>query len=254
MDKEFAIIKLGGSLITLKDKPLTANIVAMNIACSALSKSRIPVIIVHGGGSFGHFYAKKYGLDEKPSRALAEGVSKTRKAMLELNLKILDILCKYDLNPYPFPPSCFLERGLEWQRRYFLSLIDYGLTPITYGDVIRGNDGFFVLSGDRIIGMLTDALTPKRVVLLTDVDGVYRDIKKPDTLLSELRMEDLATVRLESLEMDVTGGMSLKLRESFEIARKNIDVLFVNGTKQSRIIKALRGEHFKGTLIRGVRE
>jgi isopentenyl phosphate kinase len=53
---------------------------------------------------------------------------------------------------------------------------------------------------------------------------------------------------------DVTGGMSRKVREAFKIAASGIDVLLVNGLKPQRILDAIGGIDFDGTMIRGIKK
>jgi len=247
------IVKLGGSLITYKDKPLSINLDVLDLVCNALSKSTIPIILVHGGGSFGHYFAEKYKLTRKPSRATAEGVGKTKAAMLGLNLKILNCLDKYGMSPYFLPPSNFLEYSFELQKRFFFFLINYGLTPITYGDVLTKEGGFYVLSGDEIMRMLSVTLRPSRAIFLLNVDGIFEDVNQPYSLMNELKPEDIRKIKLKIPDMDVTGGMILKLKEAIEIAKSGINVLFINGKDSEKILKALKGERIKGTLIKGIR-
>jgi len=252
--KELAIVKLGGSLITYKEKPLTLNLEAIDAISNALSKSEIPLVLVHGGGSFGHYFADKYGLSPKPSKASAEGVSKTKVSMIELNLRVLSCLDKHGINPYPLPPSNFVELSIKAKRKLLLSFIDYGLTPLTYGDVLLKSGGFYVLSGDEITRILSEALRPMRVIFLSKVDGIYMDLDKPDSIIEELKPEDLTKIQLKRIDMDVSGGMVLKLREAIRIAENGTDVMFINGAKPERILKALKGEPLTGTLIRGSRK
>ncbi|NWG09721.1 MAG: isopentenyl phosphate kinase family protein [Nitrososphaerales archaeon] len=246
------IVKLGGALITYKDKPLAINLGVINNIGGALSKSDSPLILVHGGGSFGHYFAEKYSLTTKPSRASAVGVSRTRIAMLKLNLKIMDRLHNHGIDPYPLPPSCFVGLTKKSKRDLFLSLMDQGLTPITYGDVLMKKRDCYILSGDEITRILSDALRPKRVIFLLNVDGIFWSLSQSNSPIEELKPEDLREVQLQSVGMDVTGGMALKLKEALRIARMGIDVIFVNGKDPRRIFKALIGEPSKGTLIRGM--
>jgi isopentenyl phosphate kinase len=251
--KELTIVKLGGSLITYKDKPLTINLQAIDVISNALSKSDNPLILVHGGGSFGHYFADRYGLTTKPSKVSAEGVSKIRESMLELNLKVLDCLNKHGINPYPLPPSNFVELSIKAKRKLFLSLIDYGLTPVTYGDVLMEPKGFYVLSGDEITRMLSEALRPARVIFLLSIDGIFKNLNQPNSLIKELKPEDLARIQFKNIGMDVTGGMALKLKEAIRIAKNGIEVMFINGTDKERICRALKGEFSIGTLIKGIK-
>ena len=62
------LIKLGGSIITNKQKPLTARISEIKQIASHLRKIKEPFVVVHGGGSFGHYWTVKYDMHTKPDR------------------------------------------------------------------------------------------------------------------------------------------------------------------------------------------
>jgi isopentenyl phosphate kinase len=52
---------------------------------------------------------------------------------------------------------------------------------------------------------------------------------------------------------DVTGSMQRKVTEALKISGTGIDVLMVNGLKPERIISAITGSSFEGTIVRGRR-
>ena len=60
--------------------------------------------------------------------------------------------------------------------------------PVLYGDVVLDVEDkikMAVLSGDQIVKYLAENLKPKKVVLGSDVDGIYnKDPKKYSLLLS----------------------------------------------------------------------
>src|SRR3974390_1701425 len=95
MREKCVIVKLGGSLITKKDKPLTPDlrnleIVSREIAAAVKSGFSDRIFLIHGGGSFGHFYAKKYGIStDFAKNPEPEAVSKIGLAMIELHLLVL---------------------------------------------------------------------------------------------------------------------------------------------------------------------
>ena len=60
MVKRLTIIKLGGSVVTNKLKPLTFNYNSVDNIAKIIKNFDGPVRIVHGAGSFGHYYAKYY--------------------------------------------------------------------------------------------------------------------------------------------------------------------------------------------------
>ena len=60
----------------------------MKRLAKAIAAAKVPALVVHGGGSFGHPVAKKYGLSSRRSVPSPTGVSETRQAMFELNAKV----------------------------------------------------------------------------------------------------------------------------------------------------------------------
>ena len=54
------LIKLGGSIITNKEKPLSARRKTIYNILKQIRKIKEPKIIVHGGGSYGHYWSVKY--------------------------------------------------------------------------------------------------------------------------------------------------------------------------------------------------
>jgi len=50
--------------------------------------------------------------------------------------------------------------------------------------------------------------------------------------------------------MDVTGGMTRKITEAVKMSKSGLKVFFVNGNKRQRIIDAVSGKKFEGTLFR----
>ena len=59
------VLKLGGSVITVKDKAMTADHDRIRRLSEEIKAAwPLPLVLVHGGGSFGHPVAKKYRLTE----------------------------------------------------------------------------------------------------------------------------------------------------------------------------------------------
>ena len=68
------LIKLGGSIITNKEKPLSPRKKTIENLSKSLKKINEPVIIVHGGGSYGHYWSVKYDMHTKEKRYSPKGV------------------------------------------------------------------------------------------------------------------------------------------------------------------------------------
>jgi isopentenyl phosphate kinase len=54
------IVKIGGSIITDKTKPLTFKKAVVKRLAREIKESNEEIILVHGAGSFGHIFADRY--------------------------------------------------------------------------------------------------------------------------------------------------------------------------------------------------
>lgn len=244
------LLKLGGSIITNKEKPLTPNRISIRKIASSLKNVSEPLVIIHGGGSYGHYWSVKYDMHTKPQRYNVKGVSVVKNSMVELNNIVLRSFLESGLKPYSLPPSDFMvgNKPLTRKIKEISKISKTGLTPISFGDVMWfGKNKFFILSGDRIMGILCKILRPRIAIFVTNVDGVYSDMKSK-TLLNEITKVKPITSKVT---MDVTGGMSRKIKEAFSISKDGIDVFFVNGNTPQRITNAINGKSFEGTIFRG---
>ena len=90
-------------------------------------------------------------------------------------------------------------------------------------------------------------LKPRLVIFVLNVDGVYSNMKTKK-LLYEIKGQKTS---ISEVEMDVTGGMARKIKEAMMISKGGIKVFLVNGNKPERIVNAIKGKKFEGTLFRG---
>jgi isopentenyl phosphate kinase len=206
------------------------------------------VVVVHGGGSFGHVVAKQHGISSDATEAPAVGVAQTRGAMYELNRMICKTMMEFKLNPYPFSPFDAVSRaGKVPVANWLRGLLKEGLTPVTFGDVSLTAGGFRVLSGDMILLELSKILSPERAVFALDTDGVYEENTR--VIIPELSPSKIRRMIVPSGE-DTTGGMKVKLEVAAKIAAGGTRVCFVSGYRRNEFSKALRGLDFYGTVVR----
>ena len=246
------LIKLGGSIITNKEKPLTTRKKVVEKIVKNLKKINEPLIIVHGGGSFGHYWSVKYDMHTMPKRYDMHGIAIVKNSMIDLNRIILDIFVKNKLNPYSLPPTDFMLGNKPEAKRVkqIESIAKSGLIPITYGDALwYGDKKTYILSGDKIMTHLSKILKPKLSIFVLNEDGLYSDLKAKK-LIYELKEEN---PKIAKNKMDVTGGMTRKVEEATKIAKMGVNVFFVNGNKPERIVKAVKNRKYEGTLFRGKR-
>ena len=244
------LIKLGGSIITNKEKPLSPRKKVIENIAKNLKKIDEPIIIVHGGGSFGHYWSVKYDMHAKPEKYNMHGVAIVKNSMIDLNKIILDVLVKNKINPYALPPTDFMSgnKPIIKKVKEIAKIATSGLIPITYGDALwYGDKKTYILSGDKIMTHLAKILKPRLIIFVLNEDGLYSDLKTKK-LIYELKGE---SPKISENKMDVTGGMTRKVEEATIIAKSGMNVFFVNGNKPERIVKAVKNRKYEGTLFKG---
>lgn len=253
MGHNLILIKLGGSVITFKEKPLAANFEAIRSISYALASVKIPIILIHGGGSFGHYWSVKYNMHSKPDQYDSHGISIVHESMIALNQIIVNYMIKVGMNPYMILPSVFTSgrKPIAKKIKELKSIVESSVIPITFGDIVYiENKMYSILSGDALMSILSKILRPSKVIFTLNVDGIYKDMGKRE-IIKELKNNN--SINFSKVIQDVTGGMRRKVTEALKISDIGIDVLMVNGLKPERIINAITGTDFEGTLVKGKR-
>jgi isopentenyl phosphate kinase len=261
-EDKLIVLKLGGSVITQKEKPMTPNLDAIKRLAREIAEADVErLIIVHGGGSFGHPLAKQYSIKEgyeEPSQI--EGFSKTHQAMLELNKLVVDALIRNNIPAFSVSPSsCIVTKAGRIQIFYdstLIRLLNTGFVPVLFGDaVLDNNTGFTILSGDQLIAVLATKFNAEKIIIGADVDGLYTADPKTNTsaqLIPHITLRELQAL-LHNIEeakvTDVTGGMLGKILELIPAIDAGIQAFVVNAVKEDNVYKALKGERVVGTLI-----
>lgn len=245
------LIKLGGSIITNKEKSLTARKSTIDKIAKRFRKLNEPFVVVHGGGSFGHHWSVKYNMHTRPARYSQHGIAVVKNSMVSLNKIILDSFLKNRLNPYCLPPTDFMagDRPVIKKVKEIEKIAKSNLVPVTFGDALwYGKKKSYILSGDKIMTILAKTLRPRLSIFVLNVDGVFSDLKTRN-LIYEMKSQK---PHVSKIAMDVTGGMKRKIEEATRISRLGLDVFFVNGNKPQRIVDAIKRKKFEGTLFRGI--
>jgi isopentenyl phosphate kinase len=256
------ILKIGGSVITDKNGELAARTEDINRLAEEIQKANIKnLIIVHGGGSFGHPTAQKYGIKEGLKEATQKvEFAETHYVMTVLNGLVMDSLVWHNIPALSVTPSsCIItENG---RIRYFEDavlkmLLKMGFVPVLYGDATLDEKmGFTVLSGDQIVSHLARKFDAGKIVIGVDTDGLYDadpKVAKNAKLYAHLTLSELEKIKGalgKSTAADVTGGMLGKIAELIPAIKQGIPVAIVNAAKPNRVYKALMGEAVEGTVI-----
>jgi isopentenyl phosphate kinase len=253
MLQEVVLIKLGGSVITHKEKPMSVNNIAIDRILKALASVKVPIILIHGGGSFGHYWSTKYDMHSKPEKYSSEGIAIVHESMISLNHIIVKSMLKLKMKPYAVPPFSIILDKKPLRKKIFelTSMTSDKITPVTYGDIVyRTSHKYSILSGDELMGIIASVIKPRKVIFAVNVNGIYKDPYADEVIPL---IEEKSTVNFSDVKFDVTGGMKRKFREALKISLSGIDVHFVNGLKPERILKVLGNKKTEGTVIKGKR-
>ncbi len=239
------IIKVGGSVITDKSRYLAFRNPVMDRIAEVLSHIREQMIIVHGAGSFGHLKAKEFDLPGRISERTLHGMNIVHTDVIRLNNEVLQRLRSHGLNVSSLTPFSLFNgrRNYSLMRR----LISLGVNTVSHGDVYLTRESVNIISGDTIVRDLARLFRPRRVVFMSDVDGVYdRDPKKIRN--AHLLRTVSGHVTVDGVNNDVTGGMRGKLNAMFEISRYAGETVLMNGFHPERL-NQIGTESFIGTII-----
>jgi len=257
------VLKLGGSVITHKDKEMSPDLKVIERLAEEISQARPSrLVLIHGGGSFGHPLAKRYSIKEgyKNNASQVLGFSETHQAMLALNKFVVDALIHCNIPAVAVSPSSSVvtksDRIRTMMMEPIIKLLQIGFVPVLYGDAVLDFDrGFTILSGDQLTAYLATRLHANRIIIGFDEDGLHTKDPKEDSsspLIKHITVEELKkmTKRIEKPKAtDVTGGMLGKIIELIPAIENGIPALIVNATKPKRVYQALRGDSVIGTVI-----
>ena len=126
------------------------------------------------------------------------------------------------------------------------TLLDNGYLPVVtcIASDEAGND--YNINADMFAGHLAGALNANSYLVLTDVDGLLRDINDPASVIRKLRLEELEPL----VGTVIKGGMIPKLESCKLALRQGVQsACIINGTKPESIAEAVNKEKLIGTEI-----
>ncbi|ADB61417.1 aspartate/glutamate/uridylate kinase [Haloterrigena turkmenica DSM 5511] len=213
------VLKLGGSVITDKDRPETLDGEALERAADAVAAALDgdidDLVVVHGGGSFGHHNASEHGVTTTEGTRDAGAALDIHGAMTTLNRFVLGRLLERGVEAVPVHPFSAAHRDaesdLELPTGQVATLLAEGFVPVLHGDLVaHAGAGATVVSGDELVAALARDLEAERIGLCSTVPGVLDDEDRVIDRISDY--DDVEAVLGESEATDVTGGMAAKVQ------------------------------------------
>jgi len=243
-------------LIT-KRKPYTLNLkkikeIAKEIA-SLRKKYKFRLLIGNGAGSFAHISARKF----KTKEGYINEKSKIGHCIVQddastLNRILVKELIRAGERVISVQPSPFIFCSKRKIKSFFLepikNYLKNDLVPVVFCDVISDEKlGCAILSTEEIFKFLAKFLKPKKIILMSNVEGVYDSKGKVIPEINKKNFPEIQKFLKGADKIDVTGGMAHKVKEAMEMAKGGIDV-FIIGEKKGNLEKCLKGEKI-GTRI-----
>jgi isopentenyl phosphate kinase len=256
-----SIVKLGGSVITRKrGPPRLRPKVLTRLAEEVADGGRLGTVLLHGAGSFGHPGAVRWRLALPPAatdppHARRRGATLVSAEVRRLHVAVLTALLDAGVPAWSVPAGAVATndggRLASLDPAPFRRALDAGLVPVGFGDVVADASwGFSILSADTIAVALAGPLKARRVLFVSDVDGVLeRPPGAPGRPKARPRVtrEILAGLAPAIGAPDVTGGIRGKAEAMLAIAAVGVDAGLISGLRHGSLARALRGEAVYGS-------
>ena len=228
-DSSPIILKLGGSVVTDKDEKETVDVERLAEVARAVGAANelkeqddadAGLVVVHGGGSFGHHHAAKHGVSRSDGTRNVEAIRMIHDAMGRLNKAVLDFLGDAGVDAVPVRPYSAANRDAEGNLDLYTgqveAMLDEGFVPVLHGDVVtHEGKGATILSGDELVTELAGRIGAGRVGVCSTVPGV---LDAEEAVIDEIgSIDEVRDVLGESESTDVTGGMAAKVGALLEL-------------------------------------
>ena len=255
---EYIVIKCGGSVLT--DSKLY-DILINDI--STLRKLGFYPIIVHGGGKKITAKLNENNIESRFINGLRitdlDTIKIVEEVLSEFNREIVQSLIKTGIDAQQFTSkeNSIIEATKENEELGYVGLpskitissieasIKSDKIPVI-APLGKDNDGnVYNINADTAAGSIAKSLNARRLLILSDVEGVLDNEKK---LISEIN----SSVSEELIKKEIiTGGMIPKIKNCLDVASNGVKgVCIIDGRKPHSILFELLSDQGSGTLIR----
>ena len=255
---DIIVIKCGGSVL------LEKNLFNQFIEdISVINKLGLSVVVVHGGGKNIQKKLDEHNLKSAFIDGLRVTDEKTIKiveeALLELNFEILSEISNHHANSVSIRPKKnnvirvtperkelgFVGTPTEIKKDTILEIINEKKIPLIVPMGIGEDNNIYNINADVAAGAIAKELNARRLLLMTDVEGV---LDKSKNLISEIN-SSMANEMLEN--KTIAGGMIPKIKTCLDAVNNGVTgVVIVDGRKQHSILFEIFSDKGAGTLIR----
>ncbi len=136
---------------------------------------------------------------------------------------------------------------VEINARLLMVLLDQGYLPVISSLGADEEGTVFNINADTIAAEIAIRLKAEKLILLSDVDGIYLRTGEPETKLSQLTAQEADQLVANGT---ATGGMIPKLQSISELLRRGVhSAHIISGTNRNALLSEIFTNDGTGTMI-----
>ena len=255
---EYIVIKCGGSVLV--DKNLF-DIFIKDI--SVLNKLGFIPIIVHGGGKRISNKLNETGIKSEFVKGLRvtnkETIEVVEEVLINFNKEIIEALKQQACNSQTINSKQnniitvvqestdlgFVGTPTEINKTIIDKIVDEKKVPVIAPLGLDESNQTYNINADTAAGSIAKKIEARRLIIMSDVEGVLDDNNKLIPEINSQSIQDLIN------NETVTGGMIPKINNCLDVASNGVKgVVIIDGRKNHSILFELLSDKGSGTLIR----
>ena len=255
---DLIVIKYGGNVLI--DRNIFNNFIS---DICVLNKLGLSIVVVHGGGPRIKRELDKSNIKSKFIRGLRVTDEKTisivENVLIDFNNDIVESLKKNDTSAVSISTRKnnvievipeddelgFVGIPSKINSDYIKDIIKKKLIPVISPLGIGKNKQTYNINGDTAAGAIAKSLRSRRLLLMTNVEGV---LDKNNTLIEEISSSKI----LEMIDDNtITEGMIPKINTCLDAVNNGVTaVAIIDGRKKHSVLFEIFSDKGSGTLIR----
>ena len=255
---EYIVIKCGGSVLVNQN---LFDIFIGDIA--VLNKLGFIPIVVHGGGKRINNKLDELGIKSEFIKGLRvtekETIEVVEKVLIKFNKEIVEALKKQSCNSETINSKQnniisvikeneelgFVGAPTKINKIIIDEIVNDKKIPVIAPLGLDENNQTYNINADTAAGSIAKKIEARRLIIMSDVEGVLDNDKK---LISEINSNSIKDL----INSDtITGGMIPKINNCLDVASNGVKgVVIIDGRKNHSILYELLSDKGSGTLIR----
>ena len=225
-------------------------------------------VLVHGGGPEISDMLKKVGKKSE----FVEGLRVTDKETAEIvqmvlagkiNKQLVNLLGEHGGNAIGISgiDGHLIEAEVKDERLGFvgeitnvnvqpiLDLIEKGYIPVVSKVGCDNEGNVYNINADTAASYIAGAMKAERLITMTDIPGILRDVNDPDSLIKRVNIKEARQLFEDGI---VTGGMIPKVECCIEAVERGVRrVTILDGRVPHAVLLELLTDEGAGTMVKG---